>query len=66
MEARGHLARTKLRNGVEVNLMPAGRAAFDALHEPLTRAVREHFTNRLDPEQRAAVRSLTKARDGTV
>ncbi|WP_191089657.1 MarR family winged helix-turn-helix transcriptional regulator [Nesterenkonia ebinurensis] len=61
MEDRGYLSRTKLRNGVEVTLLPAGREAFESLHQPLASAVREHFTSRLDPDQRAAIGSLTKA-----
>lgn len=61
MEERGYLARTKLRNGVKITLLPAGKAAFDALHGPLANAVHEHFTGRLNDEQRTAVQSLTKA-----
>ncbi|WFR67513.1 hypothetical protein P9139_02915 [Curtobacterium flaccumfaciens] len=61
MEGRGYLSRTKLKNGVEVQLLPAGRAAFDGLHTHLIQAVHEHFTSLLDTHQRAAMRSLTQA-----
>lgn len=61
MEERGHLARERLRNGVEVTLLDAGRTALAATREPLTNAVRRHVTGRLSAPQREALRTITEA-----
>lgn len=60
MAVRGYLTRKRLRNGVEVTMLERGQEAFAATREPLAQAVRTHVTTRLNPEQRAAIRTITK------
>lgn len=60
MEERGYLSRERLRNGVEVAMLDAGRDVFAATREPLAAAVHQHVTGRLSAEQRAALRTITE------
>ena len=61
MEERSYLSRERLRNGVEVAMLDAGRDVLAATREPLTAAVHQHVTGRLSAEQRAALRTITEA-----
>lgn len=60
MAERGYLTRQRLRNGVEVTMAEHGHDTLAATREPLARAVRTHVTTRLSPEQREAIRTITK------
>ncbi|SFR67664.1 transcriptional regulator [Agromyces sp. CF514] len=61
MEGRGYVSRTKLRNGVEVTLHPAGATALDSARPQLERAVQTHLFGRLDPKQREAFGEILDA-----
>lgn len=60
MAGRGYLTRRRLRNGVDVTMTEHGQNTLAATREPLARAVRTHVTTRLSPEQREAIRTITK------
>ncbi len=61
MEERGHVARERLQNGVEVTMLDAGREALSLTKEPLAAAVHEYFASRLTLEQRAVLRDIIAA-----
>ena len=58
METRGHLARTRLRNGAQVRLLPAGEALIDAAQPALEATVRRHLWERMDEEDRQGLHRL--------
>lgn len=58
MENRQHLTRSKLRNGVEVSLLPAGQALIDAAQPALEATVRRHLWGRLDEDDRQTLHRL--------
>ncbi len=61
MEQRDHLSRERLRNGVVVTVLEAGRSSPAATRAPLADAVDRHVTGRLSAERRSALRAITEA-----
>ena len=58
MEDRGYVARRKVTNGVEVSMAHTERAAYPAAQPPFDAAVHAHFFDKLDPADRAALRTI--------
>ena len=64
MEARGHLRRERITNGVEVRIQDAGQAVIDAARPRLEGAVRRHLLDKLSTDDREALhRILLKVLD---
>lgn len=61
MESHHYLARSRLRNGVEVSLLPAGKALIDAAQPALEATVHRHLWARLDDHDRETLRRLLDA-----
>lgn len=61
MEERGLLSRERLRNGVDLTMLPSGKDALESTRTPLAEAVRRHVTSRLTAEQQDALRAITSA-----
>lgn len=58
LESRGHLARSRLKNGVQVSLLPAGQALIDSTQPALEATVRRHLWGRLDEKDRQTLHRL--------
>ena len=58
MEARDLVARERVRNGVEVRLLPAGQAVVQATLPHLEVAVRRHLLDPLTEDDRRALHDI--------
>jgi DNA-binding MarR family transcriptional regulator len=58
MENRGYVTRRKITNGVEVMMTDAGHAAFTAAQPPFAAAIRAHFFDRLEADERLALQTI--------
>lgn len=64
MEARRHLRRDRIVNGVEVRLLDEGQAVIDAARPRLEGAVQRHLLDKLSADERIALhRILLKVLD---
>ncbi len=60
MEKRDYIARSKVANGVEITLRPAGRRTIDASVPALEASTRRHLLDRLDPDDATALKEIVE------
>jgi DNA-binding MarR family transcriptional regulator len=58
MEARGHVARTRVTNGVEITLRPAGQRVVEASLPGLEASARRHILDKLGDDDAKALRRI--------